>query len=57
MIGKRGMSYRGTGSSEEVHTLINEKIDHGTLVETVLLFAKYDNILKCHQDNNSKKSL
>ena len=35
MIGKREMSYRGSESSEEVHTLINEKIDHGTFLETV----------------------
>ena len=57
MIGKRGMSYRGTGNSEKVHTLINEKIDHGTFLETVLLLAKYDNVLKCHLDNITKKSL
>ena len=34
MIGKRGTSYREIGSSEEVHTLINEKIDHATSLET-----------------------
>ena len=52
MIGKRGRSYRGIGSSE-VHTLINEKIDHGTFLETVLLLAKYDSILKCRLDQGS----
>ena len=57
MIGKRGMSYQETGSSEEVHTLINEKIDHRTFLETVLLLAKYDNVLKCHLDNITKKSM
>ena len=36
MIGKRGTSYRGTGSLEEVSTLCDEKIDCGTFLETVL---------------------
>ena len=45
MIGKRGASYRGTGSSEAVSTLCDEKVDQKTFLETVLL-AKYDNILK-----------
>ena len=44
MIGKRETSYRGTGSSEAVSTLCDEKIDRGTFLETVLLLAKYDNI-------------
>ena len=57
MIGKREMSYRETGSSEEVHTLINEKINHGTFLKTVFLLVKYDNVLKCHLDNITKKSL
>ena len=51
MIGKRGTSYRGTGSSEAVSTLCDEKVDHGTFLETVLLLAKYDNILKCDLKN------
>ena len=42
MIGKRGTSCRGTGSSEAVSTLCDEKVDHGTFLKTVLL-AKYDN--------------
>ena len=58
MIGKRGASYRGTGSSEAVSTLCDEKVDHGTFLETVLLLlAKYDNILKCHLENVIKKCL
>ena len=48
MIGKRETSYRGTRSSEVVSTLCDEKVDHGTFLEIVLFFAKYDNILKCH---------
>ena len=51
MIGKRGTSYRGTGSSEVVSALCDEKVDHGTFLETLLLLAKYDNILKCHLEN------
>ena len=57
MTGKRGTSCRGTGSLEAVSTLYNEKVDHGTFLETALLFAKYDNILKCHLENVFKKYL
>ena len=57
MIGKRGMSYRGTGSSEAVSTLCDEKVDHGTFLEPVFLLAKYDNIVKCHLENVIKKCL
>ena len=57
MIGKRGASYRGTGSSEAVSTLCDEKVDLGTFLETVLLLAKYDNILKYHLENVIKKCL
>ena len=54
MIGKRETSHRGTGSSEAVSTLSDEKVDHGTFLETVLLLAKCNNILKCHFENLSK---
>ena len=57
MIGKRGTSYRGTGSSETVSTLYDEKVDYGTFLETLLLLAKQDNILKCHLENVIKKCL
>ena len=57
MIGKRGTSYMGTGSSKAVSTLCDEKVDHGTFLETVFLLAKYDNILKCHLENVIKKCL
>ena len=57
MIGKRGTSYRGTGSSEAVSTLCDEKVDYETFLETVLLPAKYYNILKCHLENVIKKCL
>ena len=51
MIGKRGTSYRGTGSSEAVSTLCDEKVDHETFLKTVVLLAKYNNILKCRLEN------
>ena len=57
MIGKRATSYRGTGNSEAVSALCDEKVDHGTFLGTVLLLAKYDNILKCHLENVIKKCL
>ena len=57
MMGKRGTSFRGTGSSEAVSTLCDKKVDHETFLESVLLFAKYDNILKCHLENVIKKYL
>ena len=55
MVGKRGTSYRGTGSSEAVSALCDEKVNHGTFLETVLFLEKYDNILKCHLENVIKK--
>ena len=57
MIGKRGTSYRGTGNWEAVSTSCDEKVDHGIFLETVLLLAKYNNILKCHLENIVKKCL
>ena len=38
-------------------TLCDEKVDHGIFLETILLLAKYDNILKCHLENVIKKCL
>ena len=56
-IGKRETSDRETGSSKEVSTLCDEKVDHGTFLETVLLLAKYYNIPGCHLENVVKKYL
>ena len=36
-------------------TLCDKKVCHGTFLETVFLFAKYDDILKCHLENAIKK--
>ena len=57
MIGKRGMSYRGTGSLEAVSTLCDKKVNHETFLEIVLLLTKYNNILKCNLENVIKKCL
>ena len=57
MIGKRGTSYRGTGSLEAVSTLCDEKVNHRTFSKTILLLAKCVNILKCHLENVIKKYL
>ena len=57
MIGKWRTSYRGTGSLEAVSTLCDEKVDHGTFLETALLLATYDSILKCHLENVITKCL
>ena len=54
---KTGNELQGIGSSEAVSTLCDEKVDHETFLETVLLLAKYDNILKCHLENVIKKCL
>lgn len=56
MIGKRGLSYRGTSSNEAVYTLNDHTIDHGTFLETVILLSKYDPILKLHVDSSIDKS-
>ena len=47
----------GTGNAEAVSTLCDKKVDHGTFLETVLFFSKYDYILKCHLENVIKKCL
>ena len=57
MIGKRGASYRGTRSLKAVSNLCDEKVDHETFLETLLLFVNNDNILKCHLENVIKKYL
>ena len=53
IIGKRGTSCRETGSSKAMSTLCDEKVDHRTFLETVLLLA----ILDCHLENVVKKFL
>lgn len=57
VIGKRGLSYRGTSSeSESAYSLDNSMIDHGNFLELILLLSKYDILLKDHLDKVIKKS-
>ena len=51
------MSCKGTGSSEAVSTLCDEKVNREIFLEIVLLLEKYDSILKCHLENVIKKYL
>ena len=48
VIGKRCMPYRGKAGCEAVNVLANDRVDHGTFLEIVILVAKYDEILKAH---------
>jgi len=56
MLEKRGLSYRGTSSNESAYTLNDHTIDHGTFLETVIVFSKYNPILKLHVDYSIEKS-
>lgn len=56
MIGKRGLSFRGTSSNEVAYTLSEHTIDHGTILEMVILLSKYDPIPKLHIDSSIEKS-
>ncbi len=44
VIGKRGLSYRGS-QSEAAYTLEDISVDHGNFLELILLISKYDNCL------------
>ncbi|XP_050500714.1 uncharacterized protein LOC114327646 [Diabrotica virgifera virgifera] len=55
LIGKRGLSYRGT-ANEAAYNLENENLDHGNFLEIILLLSKFDVILKKHLDAIVKKS-
>lgn len=46
MIGKRGLSYRG--ANEAAYTLDNDALDHGNLLEILILISKFDPILNSH---------
>lgn len=47
VIGKRGLSYRGT-QSEAAYTLDDISIDHGNFLELIILLGKYDVCMKEH---------
>lgn len=36
LIGKRGLSYRGSGNSEAAYNLFDETIDHGNFLELLI---------------------
>lgn len=48
VIGKRGLSYRGGGTSEAAYSLEDATRDHGTFLELVLLLSKFDTCLQKH---------
>lgn len=54
MIGKRGLSYRG--ANEAAYTLDNDALDHGNLLEILILISKYDPILNNHIRESIEKS-
>lgn len=55
VIGKRGLSYRGT-QFEAAYTLDDMSIDHGTFLELVILLGKYDVCMKEHLSECIEKS-
>ncbi|KAK0148975.1 Zinc finger MYM-type protein 1 [Merluccius polli] len=55
LIGKRGLSYRGT-QFEAAYTLDDMSIDHGTFLELVILLGKYDVCMKEHLSECIEKS-
>lgn len=56
MIGKRGLSYRGTSSNEAAYIVNDHTIYHSTFLVMVILLSKYDPILKLHVDSSIEKS-
>lgn len=56
LIGKRGLSYRGTGNSEAAYNLFNESIDHGNFLELLIFLSKFDPLLKNHLKESCEKS-
>ena len=54
VIGKRGLSYRGT-QFEAAYTLDDMSIDHGTFLELVILLGKYDVCMKECIEKSKKK--
>ncbi|KAJ8375393.1 hypothetical protein SKAU_G00059730 [Synaphobranchus kaupii] len=56
VIGKQGLSYRGTSSSEAAYTLEDIAADHGTFLELILLLSKYDMCLNQHLNDCIEKS-
>lgn len=55
LIGKRGLSYRGT-SEEAAYTLDSVEADHGTFLEIIKLLRKYDSRTDQHLTEVIQKS-
>lgn len=55
VIGKRGLTYRGT-KSEAAYTLDDMSIDHGNFLELIILLGKYDVCMKEHLTECIEKS-
>lgn len=55
VIGKRGLSYRGS-QSEAAYTLEDISVDHGNFLELILLISKYDTCLQEHVSDCIEKS-
>jgi hypothetical protein len=55
MIEKRNLSYRG--ANEVAYTLDNYSLDHGNLLEILMLISKFDPVLNNHVQNCIDKSI
>jgi hypothetical protein len=53
MIGKRDLSYRG--ANEASYTLDNDSLDHGNLLEILMIISKFDPVLNNHVQNRIEK--
>jgi hypothetical protein len=56
VIRKRGLNYRGDGCNEAAYSLHSDNIDHGNLLEIVLLVSKFVRLLRTHTENVAKQS-
>ena len=54
LLGRQGLAYRG--SEEGSHSLDNSEVNHGNFLETVLLVAEYDSLLKKHINDCIERS-
>ena len=55
LIGKLGIAFRGT--HEAIHTLENPLLNHGILLELVMLLTKFDKVTDDHVKSCIKKSV
>lgn len=55
LIGKRGLSYRGSRNEGE-HSFNDKTLDHGNFLEIMILLSKYDLVIKEHFNTIISKS-